>query len=436
MTKPKALIIDDEQDICDLIDISLSRMNIETKQAYTFEQALELLQNHQFQLCFTDMRLPDGDGLDILKFIQEHQPNLPVAVITAHGTMDSAILALKRGAFDFVSKPIDLQLLRDLATTALKLNQQQGNASGKILGDSKVIQELQSTINKVSRSQAPVYISGPSGSGKELVARIIHESSARSDQSFVPVNCGAIPKELMESEFFGHQKGSFTGAHQSKPGLFHAAHRGTLFLDEVADLPMDMQVKLLRAIQEKSIRPIGASKEETVDVRILSATHQNLHELVKKNLFREDLFYRLNVIEIKVPSLKEHPEDIPLLADHILKRLAHEQNQTAPQLSLEAIKALNRYSFPGNVRELENILERAFALSEEAVIGVDDLGLPHMDNPVALEHRPLEDYLENVEREAIKKALQKTQGNKSKAAQHLGISFRALRYRLKKLNLE
>ncbi|HET9843034.1 MAG TPA: sigma-54 dependent transcriptional regulator, partial [Gammaproteobacteria bacterium] len=311
--KPKALVIDDEPDICELIRISLDRMNIETIIAHNYHQALRLLQDNHYQLCFTDMRLPDGDGLDLLNYIQKNIPHLPVAVITAHGTMDSAITALKRGAFDFVSKPIDLEMLRGLAQTALRLEEPSNTSEVNILGNSKVTQELREKISKVSRSQAPVYISGPSGSGKELVARVIHQLSPRSDQPFVPVNCGAIPKELMESEFFGHLRGSFTGAHQDKKGLFQAAHKGTLLLDEVGDLPLEMQVKLLRAIQERAIRPIGSSKEVMVDVRILSSTHKNLYELVKCNQFREDLFYRLNVIELKVPGLRERAEDIPQL---------------------------------------------------------------------------------------------------------------------------
>lgn len=441
MAAPRALIIDDEPDICQLISLSLASMNIDSVAAHNFNDALTLLKdNHQeYSICFTDMRLPDGDGLDLLMHIQKLHPNMPVAVITAHGTMDSAITALKRGAFDFVSKPIDLHILRDLALTALKLNDEKhASEESDILGNSNAIVTLRSKLSKISRSQAPIYISGASGSGKELVAKVIHKLSPRQDQPFIAVNCGAIPKELMESEFFGHLKGSFTGAHQEREGLFQAAHRGTLLLDEVADLPLDMQVKLLRAIQERAIRPIGSSKEVTVDVRILSATHKNLFDLVQKNEFREDLFYRLNVIELHVPSLQERLEDIPLLTHHIIEKLSLAQEAPKPNISDEALNALSNYHFPGNVRELENILERAFALCDGQTITIDDLQLPQGESlePNHANDAPLEDYLDNVERQAIMDALEKSGGNKTQAAKILGITFRALRYRLKKLDLE
>lgn len=437
MTAPKALIIDDEPDICHLISLSLSRMNIQSESVHNFHDALELLKHHQYQICFTDMRLPDGDGLDLLMHIQQNNPNMPVAVITAHGTMDCAITALKRGAFDFVSKPIDLNILRDLALTALKLNEQVQCQNSDILGQSKSIIDLRAKITKISRSQAPIYVSGPSGCGKELVSKVIHHLSPRQDQPFIAINCGAIPKELMESEFFGHLKGSFTGAHQDREGLFQAAHRGTLLLDEVADLPLDMQVKLLRAIQERAIRPIGQDKEITVDVRILSATHKNLFELVEQGAFREDLFYRLNVIELKVPSLKERLEDIPLLVQHIINKLSLAQDNLKPEISQDALSALQAYAFPGNVRELENILERAFALCDGKTITAKDLHLRQADvKQTRANQAPLDNYLDDVERQAILDALDKASGNKTKAAKLLGITFRALRYKLKKLNLD
>lgn len=435
MTAPKALIIDDEADICDLISMSLTSLNIECTAAHDFQSALALLKRQTYQLCFTDMRLPDGSGLDLLTEIQRCQPDLPVAVITAHGTMDSAITALKRGAFDFVSKPIDLQILRDLALTALKLQNNQGQTYDSIIGDSAAIQSLKQLLAKISRSQAPIYISGPSGSGKELVAKVIHQLSARKDEPFIAVNCGAIPAELMESEFFGHQKGSFTGAHQDKQGLFEAANKGTLLLDEVADLPLDMQVKLLRAIQERAIKPIGATQEKTVDVRILSATHQDLKSLVAQGQFREDLFYRLNVIQLKVPSLAQRKEDIPILAEHILQRLAAKHGFTKPVLHPKAKEKLQTYDFPGNVRELENILERAFALCENNEILIEDLQLSEATDNQPDESLDLEDYLDELEKSKLLEALEQANGNKTQAAKLLGISFRAMRYRLKKLNL-
>ncbi len=436
MSVPRALIIDDEQDICELIKISLSNFDLDVDSVHTYREAVEHIHNQTYQLCLTDMRLPDGDGLDLLKEIQKTQPQLPVAVITAHGTMDSAIVALKRGAFDFVSKPIDLQILRDMAATALSLSEHQHESClDDLLGQSQAMLDLKKQMHKISRSQAPVAIQGPSGSGKEMVARIIHQLSARSDNPFIAVNCGAIPNELMESEFFGHVKGSFTGAHSNKDGLFKAAHRGTLFLDEVGDLPIDMQVKLLRAIQERAIRPVGCATETTVDVRVLSATHKNLYDMVHQGQFREDLYYRLNVIEVNVPSLEDRQEDIPLLAQHLLHQLSQEQGLNA-QLSEQAIEALRAYSFPGNIRELENILERALALCENQKIDASDLNLPIHEKGRPSTPHDLEAYLDDVEKKALLNALERSNGNKTQAAKLLGISFRALRYRLKKLGLE
>ncbi|MBS0287754.1 MAG: sigma-54-dependent Fis family transcriptional regulator [Proteobacteria bacterium] len=440
MAQPTALVIDDEPDICKLLEITLNKMAIQTVSAHNLNQAKEIIKSKPLDLCLTDMRLPDGDGLDLVAFIQENYPNLPIAVITAHGNMETAIRALKFGAFDFISKPIDLNNLRNIISIALKMNDPVGHPIEHIVGQAPVVEQMRQKIAKLARSQAPIYISGASGTGKELVAKIIHQSGPRYDQPFIPVNCGAISQELMESEFFGHLKGSFTGATQDKLGFFQAANKGTLFLDEVADLPLSMQVKLLRAIQEKAIRPIGSTKEIPVDVRILCATHKDLHGLVQQNLFRQDLFYRLNVIELQVPTLKERLTDIPLLTQFIIAKIAKANNKPIPTLQEEALTALMLYPFPGNIRELENILERAFTLSTGNTISAQDLQLPnpiepHFSEP-AKEKLPLDDYLLNVEKQTILDALTKTQGNKTKAAKLLGVSFRTLRYRLKKIGLD
>jgi two-component system response regulator PilR (NtrC family) len=448
MNRPSALVVDDEPAIRELLEITFERMDIEVLSAGGLRQARDLLQNRRFDLCLTDMRLPDGDGLDLVEYIQLNHPALPVAVITAHGNMESAIRALKNGAFDFVSKPLDLQVLRSLINTALKLAQQDGRDRRSrhiLLGDSQKMREIRSKITKLARNQAPIFISGESGTGKELVARLIHSMSPRSEKPFVAVNCGAIPHDLMESEFFGHKKGSFTGAVGDKQGLFQAAHGGTLFLDEVADLPLSLQVKLLRAIQEKSVRPLGESREIPVDVRIVSATHKNLAEMVRNGDFRQDLFYRINVIEMHVPPLRERRSDIPTLVDHILTKLTAPGDSKA-ELSPEALSALLNYPFPGNVRELENILERAVALCDGHRILAEDLNLPETtetaapaarDESPAGEHvRSLESYMDEVEKQAIVKALEKTRWNRTAAAKQLGITFRALRYKLKKLGLD
>lgn len=449
-TKYIALIVDDEPDIRELLDITLSRMNIDTCSAENISQAKNFLAQQHFDLCLTDMRLPDGNGIELIKYIQNTYNELPVAMITAHGNMEFAIEALKSGAFDFVSKPVDINNLRNLVNTALRLSDksitnEQPSQQG-LLGISKLIEETRKKILKLSRSQAPIYIHGESGVGKELVARLIHEHGPRAESAFIPVNCGAIPSELMESEFFGHKKGSFTGATADKQGLFQAADGGTLFLDEVADLPLSMQVKLLRAIQEKAIRPIGSQQEITVNVRILSATHKNLHELTEQAKFRQDLYYRINVIELHVPSLRERPEDIPVLTDYFLQKIAHEWQIETPQLNRDALHALGEYSFPGNVRELENILERAMTLHEDKIITIEDLQLPdasvngnieHSNNSTTYDKQTLLDpVLLEKEKEVIQQALIKTRYNKTAAAKLLGISFRALRYRLKKLGLE
>ncbi|MEO5702272.1 MAG: sigma-54 dependent transcriptional regulator [Gammaproteobacteria bacterium] len=443
MPQHLALIVDDEPDIRELLELTLGRMNIDTYTAETVAQARGLLAKHRFDLCLTDMRLPDGNGIELVQYIQHSNPDLPVAVITAYGNMETAIHALKAGAFDFVSKPIELQVLRNLISTALKLSDRPlpipRVSSLTLLGDSAAMETTRVTIAKLARSQAPIYISGESGTGKELVARMIHEQGPRADRPFIAVNCGAIPEHLMESEFFGYKKGSFTGATADKLGLFQSAEGGTLFLDEVADLPLHMQVKLLRAIQEKAVRPIGVQKEIAIDVRILSATHKDLADLVKQGAFRQDLFYRINVIELHVPSLRERSQDIAALADHILARLAQQSNIVTPVLTSAAMETLFNHPFPGNVRELENILERAITLCEGNAIDVQDLRLPQHHNaepPSSTDKLQLEPYLDNIEKEAIVKALEQTRYNKTAAAKLLGITFRALRYRLKKLGLD
>ena len=445
MKQSLALVVDDEPDILELLEITLSRMGIASKTAQDLSEAKKLLKANHFDICLTDLQLPDGNGLELVEYIQTHCPSLPTAVITAFGSMETAINALKLGAFDFVSKPVDLKSLKNLVSSAIKINDTTAPADRRsreqLLGNSVVMANVRAKIAKLARSQAPIYISGDSGTGKELVAKLIHEKGPRASHAFVPINCGAIPQELMESEFFGHKKGSFTGAIADKPGLFQTASGGTLFLDEVADLPLHMQVKLLRAIQEKSIRPIGSETEIAIDVRILSATHKNLSQLVDAGQFRQDLYYRINVIELALPNLRERKEDIPQLALHVLKKLAIAHNETAKRLNDDAIKALRQYAFPGNVRELENILERASTLCEGAEITPQDLHLPDTptlnSNPTASNNgEQLEDYLGSLEKQAIVKALEKTRWNKTAAAKELGITFRALRYRLKKLGLD
>jgi len=451
---PQALVIDDEPDILELLTMTLSGTSIDCITAENLAQAEQALKQHNFDLCLTDMRLPDGSGLDFVKTLQEKQPELPVAVITAHGNIDIAVQALKLGAFDFVSKPVKLRVLRDLVSTALKLSPEKPankdrRSRAQLLGETEVIKTLRGKITKLARSQAPVYIGGESGTGKELVARLIHSLGARAEMPFVAINCGAIPADLVESEFFGHKKGAFTGAIFDKDGLFQAAHGGTLFLDEVADLPLMMQVKLLRAIQEKAVRPVGGNDEVNIDVRILSATHNNLTECVSEGTFREDLFYRLNVIELQVPPLRQRQQDIPILAEHILQQIADNNAVTGPTLSVEALAALKSYPFPGNVRELENILERALTWVEGETISEDDLMLPDVilksetgttlkegNKSELIVDNDLESQLEDQERQLIMQALESTRWNKTAAAKKLGITFRALRYKLKKLNLE
>ena len=441
------LVVDDEADIRELLELSLVRMGLGVQSAGSVAEAKALLQTRTFDLCFTDMRLPDGDGLDLVRHVGEYCGDLPVAVITAYGSMENAVSALKAGAFDYLTKPLSLDQLRTLVRSALLLPQkEEPGRQHVLLGDSPAIQQARSMIERLARSQAPIYITGESGSGKELAARLIHQKGARRDKAFVPVNCGAIPENLMESEFFGYRKGAFTGAEADREGFFHVAHGGTLFLDEVADLPFPMQVKLLRAIQEKRVRKVGATAEDPVDVRIICATHQNLSGLVEAEKFRQDLYYRLAVIELRMPPLRESREDIPTLAQAILTRLAQAGGARTAVLSKDALDALKRYDFPGNARELENILERAVALAATDEIRPDDLqlsppvymaGEPPASEPQNAQTAkwPLQEYLDRVEREAILEALDKTRFNRTAAAKLLGITFRALRYRMERLGI-
>jgi len=452
MSSPAILIIDDEPDIRELLAMTVRRMGLDAFCAESLDGARRMLEKRRFDFCLTDMKLPDGTGLQLIEHVQQRHEGMPVAVITAFGSVDLAIESMKAGAFDFLTKPIDLERLRNLVSNALRLGAANATLQCpdqvQLLGDTAPMVQLRQQIVRLSRSQAPVYITGESGTGKELVARLLHANGPRAAGPFVPVNCGAIPGELMESEFFGHRKGSFTGAVADKQGLFQAAHGGTLFLDEVADLPLPMQVKLLRAIQEKAVRAVGSEQESRVDVRILSATHKNLAEEVEQGLFRRDLFYRINVIELRVPSLRERAADIPLIAEACIRRLAEEYSTAAPRLHEDALQALAAYAFPGNVRELENILERAFTLCDGNVIRAPDLRLPGA-NAASSSHAaiapgelaelpdvPLEEYLEGIERRAIMRALELERWNRTAAARRLGMTFRSLRYRLKKLGID
>jgi len=450
MTQLDCLIVDDEPDIRELLELTLTRMGLSTVTTGTLSEARNELGSKSFRLCLTDMRLPDGDGIELVEDISEKWPEMPVAVITAHGNMELAIKALKNGAFDFVSKPVDLKVLRNLVETALKLTGRNDSAkvsktateaiadTPELFGSSTAIEAIRKMTTKLARSQAPVHISGESGTGKELAARMIHAQGPRSEHPFVAVNCGAIPQELMESEFFGHVKGSFTGAIADKSGLFQVANHGTLFLDEIADLPMIMQVKLLRVIQEKTIRPVGGTNESAIDVRIISATHKNLHQLVEEGLFRQDLYYRINVIELNLPALREHTEDLPGLIDFCLDKICQKNAISKPEIQREAMQALISHHYPGNVRELENILEGALALHEDNIIVAKDLKLSRT-TPVAASatfEGTLEQQVEKFEKQIIQNALISNQWNRTATANQLGISLRQLRYKLEKLGLD
>lgn len=437
----RVLIVDDEADIRELLDMTLARMGLQCDCAGSVDEARNFLREREYQLCLTDMRMPDGDGLEVVRYIEVEHPKLPVAVITAHGSTDNAVAALKAGAFDYLSKPVSLAQLRSLVRSALALPEAKspsGERTPALLGDSPPMAQVRALIEKVARSEAPIYISGESGCGKELAARLIHRESVRHAGPFIAVNCGAIPENLMESEFFGYRKGAFTGAETEREGFFQAANGGTLFLDEVADLPLGMQVKLLRAIQEKHVRRVGATAEESVNVRIICATHQDLRRLVDERRFRQDLFFRINVIEIRMPTLRECSGDIPQLALHTLQRLTA-SGAASPTITQAAMRALRDYAFPGNVRELENILERALALHGSGVIDVADLQLqpdsPRYSEGDELGTQSLQEFLDEQERHAILSALQKTRFNRTAAARQLGITFRSLRYRMERLGL-
>ena len=463
MKNPTVLVVDDEPDILQLLEITLSRMQLTTLKASSLAEAKASLKNQTPDLCLTDMKLPDGNGLTLIEHMQNHFPDVPVAMITAHGSVESAIEALKLGAFDFVTKPLALEKLRELVAHALKTAQSSADVSEDILvGTTKVMEKLRVQIRKVARSQAPVHIHGESGTGKEVVARLIHQTGPRHDQPFIAVNCGAIPPDLVESELFGHKKGAFTGATADKSGLFLAANGGTLLLDEIADLPLPMQVKLLRVIQEKSVRPVGSETEIPIDVRLLSATHKTLAQEVQERQFRDDLYYRINVIGLQVPSLRERLDDIPVLSAHILKKIAEDQGIPPRGLTDSALAHLMRHAFPGNIRELENILARASALTENSDIDIEDLiqqedfsAVQHVIQkegtdfsnaesgsakaPATLLEEvngDLETYLAGQERQILTEALTAHRWNRTSAARSLGISFRSLRYRLKKLGLE
>ena len=459
MSRPCVLLVDDEPDLLTLLEMTLARMELDTLSAGTLTEARALLAKRTPDLCLTDMKLPDGNGLELIAEIQQRSPDLPVAMMTAHGSVDSAIEALKLGAFDFVSKPVALDRLRDLIHQALKLGTvDEAISDDTLIGETPVMATLKRDIQRVARSQAPVHIHGESGVGKEVVARLIHDSGPRHSGPFLAINCGAIPADLVESELFGHRKGSFTGATADKAGLFQAAAGGTLLLDEIADLPLPVQVKLLRAIQEKAVRPIGSEKEIPIDVRLISATHKNLLNEVQHGHFRDDLYYRVNVIDLAVPPLRNRRADVPLIAAHILKKMAG--NDHPLKLTHNARACLMSYDYPGNIRELENILARAAALLDGSVIDVHDLELNVAGEAADVPEQPeaagitaskegtastaptggpdgdLDGYLAGIERGIIETALNQHRWNRTAAAKSLGITLRSLRYRLKKLGLD
>jgi two-component system response regulator PilR (NtrC family) len=441
MKRPRVLLVDDEPDLLDLLELDMVRMGLDSARAGNVAEALEQLGKTNFDLCLTDMRLPDGEGLSIVRHIAEHAPETPVAVITAFGSAETAVAALKAGAFDYVEKPVTPEKVRSLVRSALKVPEPVGGLRGDrpLVGNSPAMRQVRELIEKVARSQAPVFVTGETGTGKEVAARLIHALGTRAEAPFVAVNCGAIPENLMESEFFGYRKGAFTGADNDREGFFQSAQGGTLFLDEVADLPLGMQVKLLRVIQEKRVRRVGGMSEEPVDDRIISASHQDLQAAVDAGRFRHDLFYRLNVIEIRMPSLRELRDDLPELAGHILTRLAATNHCAAPILSGTALAAMARYDFPGNVRELENILERAMALSEGRTISLEDLNLVPRARDNGSEGQNgagLQEFLDATEKKAILEALAKTGHNKTAAARLLGVTFRSMRYRMERLGID
>ncbi|MBB5193293.1 two-component system response regulator PilR (NtrC family) [Silvimonas terrae] len=444
-TDKRVLVVDDEVDLAELLELTLLKMGLSVDTANSVAQARQRLDSQRYDFCLTDMRMTDGDGMDVIRYVQQKKLDVPVAVITAYGSTQNAVDALKAGAFDYLAKPVSLEQLRTLIKSALNLDEEAVASASTgparmLLGESPAMKQVLELIDKLARSAAPVYVSGESGSGKERAARMVHAQSVRAEKPFVAVNCGAIPENLMESEFFGYRKGAFTGADADRDGFFQAAHGGTLFLDEVADLPLPMQVKLLRAIQERKVRKVGATQEEAVDVRIISATHQNLARCVESGRFRQDLYYRLNVIELHMPPLREMGADVELIARHVLARLAQQSGQVVPALESESLAALRHYAFPGNVRELENMLERALALCDGQTITADDLQITPATESMREEGASavtdnLQDYLDRVERAAILEALEKTGGNRTQAAKVLGVTFRSFRYRMERLGL-
>ena len=455
---PRVLIVDDEPDICELVSMSIGGAGYITDTVLTSKAAIKKLKENHYDLVFTDIRLPDGDGIDLLSYVQKNFPRLPVCIMTAHGNMDMAVRALRLGAFDFVQKPFDMKQMRQICKNAIGNATPAESASAKgaparaggksggkyqIIGDSPAMVSLRQMIERIAKSLAPVFIHGESGTGKEVAARSIHQLSARANAPFIAVNCGAIPETLVESEFFGYKKGAFTGANADQKGLFVSANGGTLFLDEVADLPLAMQVKLLRAIQERAVRPIGGDREEAVDVRIISATHKNLAECVQRGTFREDLYYRLNVINLTIPSLRQRPEDIPQLAEYLLKNLAQNSAYPDARLTPEALEKLKAYRFPGNVRELENILERALTFANSAEIGPNDIMVRKEEAPAPSPARTLsgrdemvlDEYMQNMERQLVLQALKDNNQELEAAAQQLGLTPRALQHKMSKLGL-
>jgi two-component system response regulator PilR (NtrC family) len=440
--KPSCLVVDDETDLRELIVLTLQRMGIQADSASDLDDARYLLKRNSYALCLTDMRLPDGNGLDLVRHIHQNYPGLPVAVITAYGSADNAVSALKAGAFDYLTKPISLQQLRPLVQAALRLSRTEPSNFSELslLGNSAKIQHIRTTIEKLSRSQAPVHIKGPVGTRKAMAAELIHMNSTRQHEPFITLNCSAVDADNIESLLFGCKK----DASSEKPGLFHEANGGSLYIDELTEIPLVNQVKLLRAIQDKKITKIGSSEEDTIDVRLITATSHNMQAAMDNGLFRQDLYYRLNVIELIMPALSEITEDIPLIANHLLEKRCKVLKRPIPTFEPQALQALNQYKFPGNVRELENILERALTLSSNHKISVSDLSLPKPEktkntgletNPDGLPDIALPDYLETIEKQAIINALEKTGQNKTAAAKLLGVSFRTLRYRLSKLGL-
>ena len=478
---PRLLVVDDEPDLRTLYELALLREGYDIETAACVEEAWALLQAARFDAVITDMRLPDGNGLELLRRLEQAGRPEKTLVITAYGSAENAVLALKAGAFDYLTKPVDLRQFRSVVASALGRVPAPPRAAmmavgvvaaavpappvaalQRLSGGSAVMGQVRELVTKVARGMAPVLVHGESGTGKELVARAVHLVSHRAAQPFVAVNCGAIPEHLLEAEFFGYRKGAFTGASEDREGFFQAASGGTLFLDEIGELPLAMQSKLLRAIQERAVRPVGATAEQVLDVRIISATHRDLEAEVRAGRFRQDLYYRLNVIQVRVPPLRERLDDLPLLCETVLARIAAESGLAAvPRLTPAALARLARHDFPGNVRELENLLHRVVALSGGGRVDVDDLGLPGGGvpappavppvaapaagtgpaGPVGPTGEPplpadLMAHLDEVEREVLVRALALHRGNRTAAAAAIGLTLRQMRYRMSRLGVQ